>query len=230
MDLSATLRARCPEIAIKRGATVEISFAVNTLRVDEPVQSVVWQGRPVFCQFVVTIPKGTSGQSFFAVVRVSVDGSLIGRIKFRISSDPAAAQPERVRLDGHLRRYEKPFVSYAKSDRKELLKRVQMLQITKTKFFMDLLSLDPGDRWEKRLYEQIDRCDLFLLFWSQAAKDSQWVLREAESMTLLALLVTTIKFRSSSQEEAKRLLAKLCRRSVRGAYKSARSSSSSGGC
>jgi len=42
------------------------------------------------------------------------------------------------------------------------------------------LSLDPGDRWEKKLYENIDRCDLFLLFWSQAAKDSQWVLKEAE--------------------------------------------------
>src|SRR5262249_34559659 len=40
--------------------------------------------------------------------------------------------------------------------------------------------LDPGDRWEKKLYEQINRCDLFLLFWSQAAKDSQWVLRETE--------------------------------------------------
>jgi len=71
-------------------------------------------------------------------------------------------------------------VSYAKEDRKEVLKRVQMLQIMKTKFFLDLLSLDPGDRWEKKLYEQIDRCDLFLLFWSQAAKDSQWVRREAE--------------------------------------------------
>ena len=42
------------------------------------------------------------------------------------------------------------------------------------------MSLEPGDRWEKKLYENIDRCDLFLLFWSQAAKDSQWVLKEAE--------------------------------------------------
>ena len=55
-----------------------------------------------------------------------------------------------------------------------------MLEIIKTKYFMDLLSLDPGDRWEKKLYERIDDCDLFLLFWSQAAKDSQFVLWEAE--------------------------------------------------
>src|SRR5262249_29683724 len=102
MDSSATLRAtRCLEIAIKRGATVEISFAVNRLRVDEPVQSVVWRGQPVFCQFVVMIPKGTSGQSFFPVVRISVDGRLIGHIKFCISSDPDAASPRSGLLGDH---------------------------------------------------------------------------------------------------------------------------------
>jgi TIR domain len=181
MDSSATLKAtRTLEIAIKRGARVEISFAVNTLRVDEPVQSVVWQGQPVFCQFLVAIPQGISDQSFFCVVRVSIDGSLIGCIKFRISSDPNTTGPQQALLGDYARRYEKAFVSYATIDRKEVLKRVQMLQILKTEFFVDLLSLDPGDRWERKLYEQINRCDLFLLFWSQAARDSRWVLQEAE--------------------------------------------------
>ncbi len=67
-------------------------------------------------------------------------------------------------------------MSYATKDRKEVLKRVQMLNVMKTKFFIDLLSLDPGDRWEKKLYETIPHCDLFLLFWSQAAKNSEWVI------------------------------------------------------
>ena len=71
-------------------------------------------------------------------------------------------------------------MSYATKDRKEVLKRVQMLNVMKTKFFIDLLSLDPGDRWEKKLYETIPKCDLFLLFWSQAAKNSTWVNREVE--------------------------------------------------
>ena len=71
-------------------------------------------------------------------------------------------------------------MSYATKDRKEVLKRVQMLNVLKTKFFIDLLSLDPGDRWEKKLYETIRKCDLFLLFWSQAAKNMKWVIREVE--------------------------------------------------
>jgi hypothetical protein len=181
MDSSTTLKGTCSlEIEIKRGARVEISLAVNGLSIDEPVQSIVWRGQPVFCQFLVTIPAGTSGHSFFPVVRVSIDGSLIGCIKFRISSDSSAANPQSRPLGDHARRYEKAFVSYATKDRKEVLKRVQMLNVMRTEFFQDLLSLDPGDRWEKKLYEKIRDCDLFLLFWSQAAKDSQWVIREAE--------------------------------------------------
>ena len=71
-------------------------------------------------------------------------------------------------------------MSYATIDRKEVLKRVEMLQILKTQFFLDMLSLEPGERWERKLYEEIKHCDLFLLFWSQAAKDSHFVLWEAE--------------------------------------------------
>jgi hypothetical protein len=111
---------------------------------------------------------------------VSVDGKLIGRIVFHLSSDVTASKPTSEPLGDHARRYEYAFVSYASKDRKEVLKHVRMLEVTKTKFFQDILSLDPGDRWQNKLYENIDRCDLFLLFWSQAAKDSQWVIKEAE--------------------------------------------------
>ena len=180
-DSSTALKgSRSLEIEIKRGARVEISLAVNGLLIDEPVQNVVWQGQPVFCQFLVTSRAATIGHSFFPVVRVSLDGTLVGCIKFRFSSDSAAANLQSRPLGEHARRYESAFVSYATKDRKEVLKRVQMLNVLKTKFFLDLLSLDPGDRWEKKLYETIGQCDLFLLFWSQAAKDSQWVIREVE--------------------------------------------------
>jgi len=181
MDASAKLKGAKPlDLPIKRGARVEVAFSANGLAVDEPVQSVVWQGEPTFCQFRATIPKGTNGDSFLPVVRVSVDGKLIGRIAFSLSSDDAASRPASEPLGDHAKLYKYAFVSYASKDRKEVLKRVQMLEVMKTKFFQDILSLDPGDRWEKKLYENIDRCDLFLLFWSQAAKDSQWVLKEAE--------------------------------------------------
>jgi hypothetical protein len=181
MDASAKLKgARSLDLPIKRGAQVEVAFSANGLEVDDPVQSVVWWGKPTYCQFLVIIPAGTNGQSFFTVLRVSVDGKLVGRIVFRLSSDAAASQPISEPLGDRARRYEYAFVSYASKDREEVLKRVQMLEVMKQEYFQDILSFDSGDRWEKKLYENIDRCDLFLLFWSQAAKDSEWVIKEAE--------------------------------------------------
>jgi hypothetical protein len=39
--------------------------------------------------------------------------------------------------------------------------------------------MEPGERWRARLYTEIENCDLFLLFWSSAARQSKWVLKEA---------------------------------------------------
>jgi hypothetical protein len=76
--------------------------------------------------------------------------------------------------------YEQVFVSYAARDRDEVVKRVQMLHAMRLPYFQDILGLDPGDRWEQQLYRHIDTADLFLLFWSSAARDSEWVHKELQ--------------------------------------------------
>jgi hypothetical protein len=73
-----------------------------------------------------------------------------------------------------------PFISYAWADRNEVLKRTQMLALNGIEFFQDILALDPGERWERRLYREIDRSDVFYLFWSSAAKESTWVIKEVQ--------------------------------------------------
>jgi hypothetical protein len=51
--------------------------------------------------------------------------------------------------------------------------------VIKVSVFMQRL-VEPGERWEKELYKRIDECDLFVLFWSNAAKRSKWVRKEIE--------------------------------------------------
>ena len=60
------------------------------------------------------------------------------------------------------------------------MKRVQMLARCQISFFQDILALEPGERWERKLYEYIDQCDVFMLFWSSASKESEWVRKEVE--------------------------------------------------
>jgi hypothetical protein len=85
---------------------------------------------------------------------------------------------EEAKPTGMVRRFGEVFVSYAQADRAKVLARVQALRAVGIKVFQDLLSLDPGERWEKELYRRIEARDGFLLFWSSAAKASDWVERE----------------------------------------------------
>ncbi len=53
-----------------------------------------------------------------------------------------------------------------------------MLSMARLDYFQDIFSLTSGERWEDRLFREIEVCDVFFLFWSSSAKESNWVLRE----------------------------------------------------
>ena len=110
---------------------------------------------------------------------MTLDSAPLGHVKFKLAVTPpaaalagsAAAEPQ-----GEVaHRYRAAFISYASRDRDEVLERVQMLRLVGGHYFQDVLNLEPGDRWERRLELGIDECDLFLLFWSSEAKASKWV-------------------------------------------------------
>jgi hypothetical protein len=79
-----------------------------------------------------------------------------------------------------MKNYRYAFISYASGDRAEVMRRVQMLDMLKIRYFQDVLNLSPGDRWDKELYKHIELADVFFLFWSSAARDSEWVLKEVD--------------------------------------------------
>jgi hypothetical protein len=59
-----------------------------------------------------------------------------------------------------------------------VLLRVQGLKALGIRFFQDILSLSPGERWEKALWRHFDESSVFLLCWSSAARMSEWVRQE----------------------------------------------------
>jgi hypothetical protein len=107
-------------------------------------------------------------------------GVPIGTLKFKMQVESQRQDhPNEIRGD-KARRFSRAFLSYASDDRVRVLNSAQMLRAANIEVFQDVLSLDPGERWEKRLYTEIDNCDLFLLFWSDAAGRSKWVMKEAK--------------------------------------------------
>jgi len=184
-DREAELRGRRSlRTPVGRGAQLGFHLHAPGLEIDAPHESLIWQGRPEAVQFGVRVPQGHAPGVVVATVTASIDGAPVGHVKFKLtvvagaSDTSSTTPPTRSEHRGDPRRYRRAFVCYASKDRAEVIRRSAILRIAGVRVFQDVFDLDPGERWEKKLYEFIDQCDLFLLFWSLAAKDSEWVEKE----------------------------------------------------
>lgn len=181
-DAGAVRRgSRTLEIDIVEGKRLTIELLTPGLEVEEPVQSLIWRARPESVQFLVTAPADHAECDVFGTVRVAVDSVPVGHVKFVLTvvgtaaSWRAGAAPE---ATGRAHSYRSAFISYARRDRNAVLQRVQMLEPFGIDYFQDILDLRPGDQYEGLIFQRIDACDLFLLFWSTAARESEWVMKE----------------------------------------------------
>lgn len=170
-------------LELTRRTKLSIHLEMANLTIDESVQDLIWNGRPEAAQFSVYVPGNRQPGTVIGTVTISCLTVPLAHIKFKLElvngkERPTETDAQPVGVE--VQRYKKAFISYASEDRNEVFKRVQMLRPMNIRFFQDLLSLEPGDRWERALYRHIDDSDLFLLFWSSAAKKSKWVMEEVK--------------------------------------------------
>lgn len=176
------LAAKSLNNEVKRDSKLTFCISMPGLEIDEPVQELVWCGQPDVIQFGVSVPEEIKEQEIVGTIYVSQNGVPFGHAKFllRITDDRetlAHKQTESAK-ESTWKHYEYAFISYAAVDRPEVVKRVQMLSRFHIDFFQDLLTMGPGEQWERTIYEHIDRSDVFFLFWSTAARNSEWVQKE----------------------------------------------------
>jgi len=183
-DESARLLGfRSLEVEIPRGTKLQIELTLPGVEIEDSVQQVVWRGRATSVQFAVDLPRTQPPGNLIGRVAVYRDGTPIGHVRFKLeitAGDRPRIQSTPRPLGDEAQRYSQAFLSYAMKDLNEVMKRVQMLARCHISFFQDILSLEPGERWERKLYEHIDHCDVFMLFWSTASKESKWVRQEVE--------------------------------------------------
>jgi hypothetical protein len=165
---------------LPRGTWVDLHLDMPGLQVDEPDAVLVWRGFVEGMQFEVAVPKGAPLGKTIGRLLLCIAGVPVSKLRFQVNIVEVAAAEVSRATKVEASRYRRAFVSYSSEDRAEVLKRVQGSRIAGLEIFQDALDLDPGERWERRLYEEIRRCDVFLLFWSHAASASIWVGKEIE--------------------------------------------------
>jgi TIR domain len=164
------------------GEQLEVRLEAPRLQVDQPMQEFTWRGQPEACQFLVSLPDDAAGRTYHLIVHVLRKAMPIGKIIFALQGAGLQAMlDERVDIPpADVWRYKRAFVSYSSIDREEVLKGVQYLKAAGIEIVQDVLSFEPGRPWQQQIRDQIDRCDLFFLFWSSHAASSDMVRQEAE--------------------------------------------------
>lgn len=178
-DESSTCRGRhtlAVDMAV--GTVVALHLTSNGLEIDHPLQTITWNGKLECVSYGVKVSNDSPLGKVVCTLSASVRDIPVGYVRFTVTIGEDCRDNKSQLVGDSAHRYERAFISYASKDRGEVLKRIPMLRIQHIEFFQDLLSLDPGDEWEERIYEEIESCDLFLLFWSSAALASEWVKRE----------------------------------------------------
>lgn len=161
-----------------RGQNFRIVLQSPDVDLEAGDETLVWNGIFAAADFEVYLPENYDKRQLRLRGRVYSGDAVLTDLKLILQVRAAAPQQvvcEKVQL-------RTAFISYASADRAKVVARLQgiLLACPEMDLFFDVESLRRGEAWEPRLYREISRRDLFYLFWSRNAADSQWVQKELE--------------------------------------------------
>ncbi|HYK36393.1 type VI secretion system ImpA family N-terminal domain-containing protein [Alloacidobacterium sp.] len=167
-------RAKGP-VKLLTGTVLRVQLRIPGAVIDESEDTMVWEGESTCASFVVTLPELSREAKCYGSAHIYANGVQIAKIPFLLS---AAGTADIIEASGV--RYKNAFASYASADRDAVLGRIQGIHkiAPELDVFLDVLSLRSGQNWETELWRVIPASDIFYLFWSTHARDSEWVERE----------------------------------------------------
>jgi hypothetical protein len=167
-------------LPLQRNDLIKVSLETGAASIVDPVQFLHWNCRLAYFVFEVHLPDSAVETSVRFKLRVFANGVPAGTVIFSVLAKPAIEIGPAALVQQQARTFRRPFLSYASEDRGQVLRAAQLISALRMEFFQDVLTLEPGETWRNRLFSEIDKCDVFLLFWSRHARESKWVTSEAE--------------------------------------------------
>jgi hypothetical protein len=165
-------------LEIAWGTVLTVRLKLEGLIVENAEDTILWVGEIANATFAVAVPDGYREGRTVGLATIHVDGMQIARIDFEIQVGREATTVDQIPAREHHHR--KAFASYSSEDRNEVLGRIQGMHKVNPQLdvFLDVLKLRSGQRWQEELWNVIPASDIFYLFWSRHARQSEWVEKE----------------------------------------------------
>jgi hypothetical protein len=165
-------------VKIERETLITLFVEIDDLILTQNIASIFWTSEITSESFLVSVPEKVSIGTKIGKISVLVEGIEISKILFSLeitnSSTPTQSLPVDVIF------HQKAFASYSSKDAKEVLSRIQAMEIVAPwlKVYIDFDGIRAGQYWKEELKKSISNMDVFYLFWSENAAKSDWVRRE----------------------------------------------------
>ena len=145
-------------------------------------KTVVWRGETTSVDFLLRVDARARIGDHCLTAIILYQGAAIGEIEFVVEvNDEANSRETLVELmpNSRSKKYEKVFLSYSRKDIRHVQTVARAYALLGQEYLWDIEQLRASDDFESRLLSMIERSDAVLLFWSENAKQSEWVKKEA---------------------------------------------------
>lgn len=184
-DESASERKYNPlNFKLKIGDKVDVHLNIAGASIDRSVKSFVWQGKYTCCAFCVHVPIDYDRKKLFCEVFLTVNGATLGELMFTTAIANVPSNYGTASVISRL--FGKVFISYAHADTDTVKHYAKAYELGKVKCFFDNRTLNSGDVYNEKIFDNIRTSDLFLLFWSKNAAASDYVKKEYQYAMQLA--------------------------------------------
>ena len=184
-DKNAERRDYIPlSLRLKKGDKVDVEFNVyGETRLMTECKSIIWQGSSTKCSFNYFILEDIKATELSCHVLLFVNNTPIGEMRFLTN---IVDSPRNLNTQIISHKYKKVFISYAHKDQEKVKSFHEGLELYGIEHFYDRSSLKAGDVFPKIIQDYINSADLFVLFWSENASKSEYVLKERTHALSLA--------------------------------------------
>jgi hypothetical protein len=177
LDRKIKIKSKGP-VFVSRGVILNVHLDIQGMKIEDPEDTILWEGDIGNASFLVHVPECTREGTYKGKALIFINGIQAARLLFMLNVGTSVSVPECLNID--VKRYKSAFTSYARKDRETVLNYIHgMMKVCpELKFNMDIMTLRSGEKFNDILFEYILESDIFYLFWSRAARDSQWVEKE----------------------------------------------------
>ena len=171
-----TQEKKSGKITVQTETNITVALYSNDIEIEENVMTGIWQNSYLTFSFPIYLPEDYSKKQVLFVAKVFINDVIATKLSFTARCSSLYEQKIKIKHEDILT----AFISYASQDRKKVATIVQGMQKARPDMdlFFDVESLRCGEDWEKTLFREIEKRDVFYLCWSQNAKNSEWVDKE----------------------------------------------------